>query len=134
MCAQHALLPPSPAAPQLTDRQRGVQFLLDLAITYAFPAHKSEFALQIIDLTQAWSNGASGTIECDDLLALAAAVYVYIKLHFTPQQTYPRSLLELHAAFAALFVRRQPDDVPELHTPSSWSYTRNSGYYSWTMK
>ena len=35
----------------LTDRQSGVQFLLDLTVTYAFPAHTSEFALQVIDLT-----------------------------------------------------------------------------------
>ena len=37
---------------QLTNRQRGVQFLFDLTIIDAFPAQNSEFTLQIIDLTQ----------------------------------------------------------------------------------
>ena len=45
----------------------------------------------------------TGTIEYDDLLAMAAAVHICIKL--TPQQRYPRSLPELLTAFAArLFV------------------------------
>ena len=35
--------------------------------------------------------------------------------HLSPQQSFPRSLPELLAAFAALLVRRQPEDVPELH-------------------
>ena len=54
-------------------------------------------------------------IDSDDLLALAAAVHVHIKLHSSPQQRYPRSLTEITTTFAALLVRRQPDDVPELH-------------------
>ena len=57
----------------------------------------------------------SGTIDSDDLLALAAAVYMYIKLHLSPQTGYPCSLSELLAAFAALLVRLQTDDVPVLH-------------------
>ena len=82
------------------------------------PAHSQpepvNFPLQVIDLTQTWSNEVTVTIECDDQLAMAAAVYIYVKLHFTPQQRYPRSLPELLTAFAALLFQRQADDVPEL--------------------
>ena len=62
-----------------------------LTVTNAIPAQTSEFALHGIDLTQIWSNEVTGTIEYDDLLAMAAAVHIYIKLHFTLQQRYPRS-------------------------------------------
>ena len=53
---------------------------------------------------------------------MAAAVYIYVELHFTPQQRCPRSFPELLPAFAALLLRRQPDYVPELHNGlfSSW--------------
>ena len=75
--------------------------------------------LQIFDLTHGRSNSASGLVEfdepSDDLLALAAAVCMYIKLHFSPQQRYPRRFAKVLTAFAALLVRRQPEDVPELH-------------------
>ena len=70
----------------------------------ALPAHTSEFALQVVDLTEIWSNEITGNIENDDLLAMAVAVYLHIKLHFTPQQRYPRSLPELLTAFAALLL------------------------------
>ena len=95
--------------------QVGVQLLLDLAVIDAFPAHTCRFALQIFDQTQVWSNTDSGIVDSDDLLALAAAFYMYMKLHLSPQQRYPRSLPEVLAAFAALPIRRHPDDVPELH-------------------
>ena len=68
-----------------------------------------------IDLTQIWSKEVTGTIEYDDLLAMAAVVCFHIKPHFTPQQRYIRSLPELLTALAAPLFRRQPDDVQELH-------------------
>ena len=113
------LVQPPPAALQLTNRQRGAQFLLDLTVTYARLAQTIEFALQVIGWTQVWPNETSGIIEYDDLLALLAAVYIHIELHFTPQQRHPRSFLGLLTAFAAQLLRRQLDDVPELHN----SYT-----------
>ena len=61
-----------------------------------------------------WEDEVTGTIECDDLLAMAAAVYIYVKLHFSPQPKYPRSSPELLTAFTALLARRQFDDVPEV--------------------
>ena len=73
---QRAVVQPPPTAQQLT-RQRGVQFLLDLTVTCALPAQISEFALQFIDLAQIWSNGMTGTIEYDDLLTMAAAVFIF---------------------------------------------------------
>ena len=72
----------------------------------------SEFALQTVDLTQVWPNVSSGIIGHDDLLA--SAVYIYVKLHFTAQQKFTRSLLEPLTAIEAPLLQRQPDDVPEL--------------------
>ena len=60
---QRALVEPPPTALQLTNRQRGVQMQLDLTIAYALPAQPSEFALQVIDLTQILFNGMTGIIE-----------------------------------------------------------------------
>ena len=116
---QRALIQPLPTTLQLDNRQKRLHLLLNLAVTYAFPAHTSEFAFQILDLTHVWSNRDSGIVDSDDLLALDAAVYMYIKLHLSPQQRHPHSLPELLAAFAALFVRRQPDAVPGLHSASA---------------
>ena len=114
---QRALAQPPPAAPQLTNRQRGVQFPLDLTIICAFPARTSAFAL-----TQVWFNGTSGVIEYDDLLALAAAVNIYIKPHFAPQQMNPRSLPELLTAFVHTEFRmlQQPSCEEAVLTPMGW--------------
>ena len=113
---QRALAQPQPTALQLACRQKGVQVLLDLTVTYALHAQTSEFAHQIIELTQVWSNEVTGSIEHDDLVAVAGPVQIYVKLHFSPQQRYPRSLPKLVTAFAALLVRRHPNDVPELRS------------------
>ena len=56
-----------------------------------------------------WSNRESDIISSDDFLDLFAAVYMYTKLHLSLQQRCPRNL-------TTLFVRRQPDDVPVLHS------------------
>ena len=111
---QRALAQTLPTSLQLGNRQNGVQLLLDLTVTCAFRAHTSGFALQIFDLTHLWSNRGSGLIDSDDLLAQAAAVYMYVKLHVSPQQRNPCSLPGPLAAFAALLLHRQPDDVTEL--------------------
>ena len=46
----------------------------DLTVTHAFQNHISEFALQVFDLTQVWSNRASGIMELDDILALVSSL------------------------------------------------------------
>ena len=51
----------------------------------------------------------------DDILALAAALYMFIKLNPLPQQRYPRTLPDLLTAGAELLTRHQPDDLPVLH-------------------
>ena len=86
----------------------------DLVVAYAFPPHTSGFTIQILDLTHIWSGSDSDVIEHDDILALAAAVYMIIKLHLSPQQRYPRTLPELLTAVAELLTRQQPDDIPVL--------------------
>ena len=56
---------------RLTNRQRDVQFLLDLT-AHSQPKPASTCALQVVDLTQIWSNEMTGIIEYDDLLVVAA--------------------------------------------------------------
>ena len=75
------------------------------------------FQLQILDLTHVWSDRDSGAVH-SDFLALAVAVYTYIKPHLSPQQRYRHSFPELLAAFTLLLVERQPDDVPVFHNAS----------------
>ena len=53
-------------------------------------------------------------IALADFLAMVAAVHIYIKLNFTPQQRYPHALPQLLEAFAAL-PRSEPHNVPALH-------------------
>ena len=87
-CEKHAPDQKPSATLQLTDRQRGVQFLLDLTVTHAFPDKTNDF------------DETSGIIEYDELLAVAATVYTSIELHFTPKQS-----LLLFAGFAALLLQ-----------------------------
>ena len=93
--------------------------MTDLVVTFALPPHTSEFSLQVLDLKHVWSHRDSDVIELDDILALIAAVYVFIKLNISPQQRYPRTLPELLAAVAELLISQQPDDVPVLHNAST---------------
>ena len=57
-----------------------------------FPPHTSEFTLQILDLTHICFDSNSDVIVPDDMLALAAAVEMFIELHLSPQQRYARTL------------------------------------------
>ena len=58
----------------------------------------------------------------DNVLALAAAIYVFVGLNLSPQQRYLRTLSELHAAVAELLSKQQPDDVPVLHDASTFQH------------
>ena len=103
---------PTPSLERVLCRRR---VLSDLVVAYAFPPHTSGlFTLQILNLPHIWSGTDSGVIEPDDILALAAAVYM-----FSPQQRHPRTLPELLTAVAELLTRQQPDDAPVLHNAST---------------
>ena len=82
---------------------------------FAFPPHVCGSTLQILDLTRSWSDNDAEVIMLDDILALAAALYMFIKLNPLPQQRYPRTLPDLLTAGAELLTRHQPDDLPVLH-------------------
>ena len=62
-------------------------------------------------MAHVWSTGGSGIIDSDDLLALAAVAYVYIKLRLTAAKVPAQLPRTASRAIAALFVRRQADDV-----------------------
>ena len=105
----------------------------DLAVALSFPPH----TLQVLDVTHIWSGSGSDVMRPDDILALAASVYMFIKLHLSTQQRYPRTLHELCTAFSALFTRQQPAHDPVLHTLGirvSESSTSSSGCWrSWVL-
>ena len=121
---RRALVQPLPSALQFATRARGTRFFSDLVVTSAFRPHTSKFSLQVLDLTHVWSHSDSNVSEHDDILALTAAIYVFIKLNLSPQQRYPRTLPELLTAFAELLTRQQPDDVPVLHDTSTIRLTQ----------
>ena len=95
---QRALVQPLPTALQLVDRQKK-----NTCYSISPSPVPSQFTL----------------VNLHDLLALAAAVYLYIKLHLSTQQRYPHSLPELFTAFTAPLVRRHSGDVPRLHSAST---------------
>ena len=65
---QRAFLQASPAAPQLSRRPRGARLLCALMVTAALPHHTCVFTLQVVDLTQEWSNAAAERITHMDFL------------------------------------------------------------------
>ena len=137
LCERRALAQPPPSALQSVTRQkRRVHFLLDLAVANAFPPHAGEFALQVFDLTHIWSRSDSDVIAPDDIHALTAAVYMFTKLHLSPQERDPRTLPELLTAVAAPLTR-QHLVMPQyfiVRAPSSRSHTSNSGCWnSWAV-
>ena len=127
---QRVLIQTQPTALLLDNRQKRLHLLLNLAVTYVFPAHTSEFAIQILDLTHVWSNRDSGIVD-NDLLALDAAVYMYIKLHLSPA-AYPNYLQPSQRNLLDGNLTLSQDSTAPL--PSSESYTQNSGCSnSWAM-
>ena len=111
---QRASLQAPPSPPQMANRQRSAQLPRALAVAYTLPHQTCEFSLQIIDLTQGWPDAVTGQIIRTDLLALIAAVYIHVKLRFTPEQRYPHRLRQLLEALTALLLQRQHYAVPAL--------------------
>ena len=127
---RRALIQPLPSASESANRQRSAHFLSDLAVSSAFHPHSSEFSLQVLDLTHVWSHSDSDVIELDDILA--SAVYMFIKLTLSPQQTYPRRLPRIAYCCSWLLTRQQLDDVPVLRSTSTTQRTTLSSSDSWT--
>ena len=64
-----------------------------------------------------WSDSDAEVIELNDILALAAAVHMFINLNRPlPQQRYSRRLPELLTAVVELLTRHQPNGVTALFT------------------
>ena len=59
--------------------QQCARFLTDLAAA-AFPHHTGGFAVQLLHLAHNWSVMESNDIDLDDILSLAAAVHMFIKI------------------------------------------------------
>ena len=103
-----------PTVPQFAHWQRGAQLLRALVVTAALPSQTCEFTLQFIDLTF-WQSILLHT----DLLAMVAAVYIYIKLRNTPEQRYLHNLPPLLEAVAVQLLRRRPNSAPALRDEHS---------------
>ena len=78
----------------------------------------TEFSLQVIDLTQSWPDAATEQITHTDFLATVAAVNIFVKLRFTPEQRYPHRLPQQLEAFGALLQQLGYDLA--ILTPTEW--------------
>ena len=74
--AQHGFLQAPPTVSQVTNRQRCARLLRARTVAYALPGGAYGVSLQIIDLTQGWSNAVTEQIALADLLAMVAAVCI----------------------------------------------------------
>ena len=112
---------PAPAALQRFNRGKCARLLRDLDATADLPLHCPLFSLQLLDLTHRWWSESEGP-DIDEV-----AAHTSIKLHSArypdpaplqlPDPRQPaRSLTDLLAALAATLGRRQPRNVPPLHT------------------
>ena len=89
-----ALVQPLTLASQLANRRKNARLLTDLIAVIALPPHTNGFAHLVLDLAHTWSDRGDDVIDLNDILALTAAVYMFIKLDLT---------------------KHQPHDVPVLH-------------------
>ena len=76
----------------MVNRQRGTRLLRSLTVAYALPDRTFEFSLQVVDLTQGWSDAMTEQIAYADLLAMVAAVYIHLGLRFTTKQRHTGAL------------------------------------------
>ena len=104
-----------PTAPQLANRQRGAQLLRAIMVTAALPSRTCDFTLQVIDLTQGGSNAVVERVTHADLLAMVAAVYIYVKVRYTTGQRNLHSLLQLLEAHTP----RQPSKKTNIYSGKS---------------
>ena len=79
-----------------------------LMVAAALPPQTREFTLQVIDLTQGWSNAVADSITHTDLLATVAAVSIYVTLRFTPGQRNLHRLPQLLEAFCSAALAKKP--------------------------
>ena len=61
------------------NRQKCAHVLTDLVAATVLPRHTRGFALQLLDLAHTWSVRDDNDIDLNDILALAAAVYMFIE-------------------------------------------------------
>ena len=104
---------PPLSVPQRTNRQN-VRSLLDRpGCRRRSPHQTGGFTLQQLDLAHTWSERSD-----TDILALAAAVYMFTKMDdgWARQPRYPRALPELLTAGAELLTRYQRHNSPVLHS------------------
>ena len=117
----------TPTALQRSDRRKCALLLRDLVATADLP-HSASFSQQLLDLTHRWwAERADTGIDINDIHHLAAAVHIHTKLH---PERYPdpapfqlpdprqpaRSLTDLLTVLVAILGRRQPLNVPPLHS------------------
>ena len=126
VCQRCLSAQPDPTALQRSNRGKCAHLLRDLDATADLAPHCPLFALQLLDLTHRWWSESEGPdIEEGDVCSHAAAACIFIKLHSArypdpaplqlpdPRQPARSDLL---TALAATLGRRQPRNVPPLHT------------------
>ena len=118
---------PAPTHLQKSNRGECAHLLRDLDATADLPPHCPLLALQLLDRTHRWWSEREPDTEEGVVYTLAAAAFFCIKLHSArypdpapfqlPDPRQPASsLTHFLTAPAATLRRRQPRDVPPLHT------------------
>ena len=126
---QRALLQAPPTVPQLARRKRGARLPRALMVTAALPHETCQFSLQVIDLTQGWSNAVTEQITHTDLLAIIAVVSIYVKLRFYTRAEVPAQFISTTRGLCS-----EGTIVPFQHFAANisfnMSFSKNSAYYS----
>ena len=124
LCGRRALAQPLPSASQLANKQKGAHFLSDdLVLAHVCPPQTCGFTLQFLDLPHIWSGNDSDVIEPEDILALAAAVYMFIKLYLSPEERHPHTFPTV--------AKQQLNDVSVLHNACTIQQSRTSNSGCW---
>ena len=72
---------PPPSVLQLANRRKSARLGTGLVAAVALPPNTGGFTLQVLDLAHVWSDRGDSDIDLSDILALAAAVHIFMKLN-----------------------------------------------------
>ena len=70
-----------PSVLQLANRRKRARLGTGLVAAVALPPHIGGFTLQVLELAHVWSDRGDSDIDLSDILALAAAVHMFMKLN-----------------------------------------------------
>ena len=111
-----ALVQPPLSALQLANRRKSALLLTDLVAAFALPPLTGGFTLQVLDMAHTWSDRSDNDIDLNDILALVAAVYMFIRMDpcmAAAATVSPRASRTAHRSCRASH-QAQPHNAPAL--------------------